>query len=56
MENSDNFPPELPDVIYCRALRSGNRKQISGVHPDSPLIEQYKNTKMEYTKYVKAEK
>jgi len=44
--------PELPEIVYCRALRSGNRKQISGVREDSILIDQYKNTRMAYTPYI----
>ena len=50
---SEEFPPELPDIIYCRALRSGGGKQISGVREDSPLIKQYENTRMAYTKYTR---
>lgn len=50
-----NELPEHPDVVYCRPLRSGNRKQLACVRKDSPLIEERKGGKMEYVKYVRAD-
>lgn len=51
----DNMP-ELPNIIFTRALICGNRKSLSSVRPESPLIDGYKSPNMQYTKFTNTEK
>lgn len=44
---------ELPEHIYVRMLNSG--KHFSCVRPESKQRDEFKNTRMKYTQYIRAD-